>query len=155
MGDTCSTSAGLVSTPQELLRERRWPYTAFGGAFAIFAAIALALSSVGLYALMAYAITQRTQEIGVRMAIGARGRHVAWLFLKRGLTQMAIGLVPGLTGAFALSGVLQSMLVRVSPGDPLTFGVVTVVLTTVAVSACLLPVRRATRIDPLLALRQD
>jgi putative ABC transport system permease protein len=144
-----------IQTLQEFLREQRWPYTAFGGAFAIFAMVALILSSVGLYALMAYSVTQRTQEIGVRMAVGARGRHVSWLFLKRGLLQLAIGLTLGLAGAFALSGVLRGVLVDVTPGDPLTFLGVTGVLTAVAIAACLLPVYRATRIDPLVALRQE
>jgi hypothetical protein len=144
-----------MQTLEELQREQRWPYTAFGGAFAIFAVIALVLSSVGLYALMAYAVTQRTQEIGVRMAVGARGRHVSWLFLKRGLVQVAIGVTLGLAGAFALSGVLRTVLVDITPGDPSTFAFVTVVLTAVAIAACLLPVRRATKIDPLVALRQE
>jgi ABC-type antimicrobial peptide transport system permease subunit len=144
-----------IQTIVELLRERRWPYTAFGGAFAVFAAIALVLSSVGLYALMAYPVTQRTREIGVRMAVGARGRHVSWLFLKRGLTQVAVGLALGLAGALALSGVLRTMLVEVTPGDPPTFLAVSAVMTAVAIVACLLPVRRATRIDPLVALRQE
>ena len=144
-----------IQSLEDQLRERRWPYTAFGGAFAIFAIVALVLSSVGLYALMAYAVTQRTAEIGVRMALGARSRHVAWLFLSGGMTQLAIGLAIGLGGAFALSGVLQAVLVDVTPGDPLTLLTVTVILTAVAIAACLLPVRRATRIDPLTALRQE
>jgi predicted permease len=144
-----------VQTIEELLRERRWPYTAFGGAFAIFALVALVLSSVGLYALLAYAVTQRTREIGVRLAVGARGRHVAWLFLRRGLAQLTVGLGLGLAGAFALSGVLRSLLVQVTPGDPATFLAVSAVLTVVTIAACLLPVRRATKIDPLAALREE
>lgn len=144
-----------IQTINDFLRERRWPYTAFGGAFAIFAIVALILSSVGLYALLAYAVTQRTQEIGVRMAIGARRSHVSWLFLKRGLTQVAIGLSLGLAGAFALSGVLGRVLIGVTPGDPLTFAGVTVVLVVVAIAACLVPVRRAMQIDPVEALRQE
>jgi predicted permease len=143
-----------IQTIEEQLRERRWPYTAFGGAFAIFATIALVLSSVGLYALMAYAVTQRTREIGVRMAIGARARDVSWLFLSRGLAQVGMGLALGLGGALALSGVLGAMLVNVTPWDPLTFGGVTAVLSAVAIAACLVPVRRATRIDPLVVLRE-
>jgi putative ABC transport system permease protein len=139
----------------DLLRERRWPYTAFGGALAIFAAIALLLASVGLYALIAYAVTQRTQEIGVRRAVGARGGHIAWLFLKRGLTHLTIGLALGLAGALVLSGVLRSMLVGVTPGDPLTFAGVAAILSAVAIAACLLPTRRALRIDPLVALRRE
>jgi predicted permease len=144
-----------IQTVADLMRERRWPYTAFGGAFAAFSAIALVLASVGLYAIVAYAVTQRTQEIGVRRAVGAHGGHIAWLFLKRGLTHLAIGLALGLAGAFALSGVLRSMLVGVSPGDPLTLAGVSAALSAAAIAACLLPVRRAMRIDPLAALRRE
>lgn len=140
-------------TVQEFVKERQWPYTAFGGAFAIFAAIALVLSAVGLYAVVAYSVTQRTPEIGVRMALGADPRHVSWLFLQRALAQVAIGLTLGLAGAVALSGVLQSMLVQLPAGDPVTFAGVTVLLIAVAVLACLMPVRRAVRIDPSTALR--
>ena len=137
------------------MKERQWPSSTFGGAFAIFAVIALVLSAVGLYAVMAYSVTQRTPEIGVRMALGAEQRHVSWLFLRRGLTQVALGLILGLAGAFALSGVLQTMLVQVTAGDPLTFAAVAIVLTVVAIAACLVPVRRATRIDPITALRSE
>jgi ABC-type antimicrobial peptide transport system permease subunit len=142
-------------TVQDFVKERQWPYSAFGGAFAICAVIALVLSAVGLYAVMAYSVTQRTPEIGVRMALGAEQRHVSWLFLRSGMTQVAIGLIVGLAGAFALSGVLQAMLVQVTAGDPLTFTGVTIVLIVVAIAACLVPVRRATRIDPVNALRSE
>ena len=142
-------------TVEDFVKERQWPYSAFGGSFAIFAVIALVLSAVGLYAVMAYSVTQRTPEIGVRMALGAGQRHVSWLFLRSGLTQVTIGLVLGLAGAFALSGVLETLLVRVSAGDPVTFTAVTIVLVVVAIAACLVPVRRATRIDPLAALRSE
>ena len=123
--------------------------------FAIFAVVALVLSSVGLYALMAYSVTQRTQEIGVRMALGAQGRQVSWLVLKRGLAQLAIGLTLGLAGALTLSRVLRGVLVEITPSDPLTFTVITMLLTPVSVAACLLPARRATRVDPLVALRAE
>ena len=113
------------------------------------------LSSVGLYALIAYAVTQRTREIGIRLAVGARATHIAWLFLEHGLTQLAIGLALGLTGALALSRVLRAMLVGVTPGDPVTLLGVAATLSVVALAACLLPVRRATRTDPLVALRHD
>jgi putative ABC transport system permease protein len=142
-------------TVDDFVKERQWPYSAFGGAFAIFAVIALVLSAVGLYAVMAYSVTQRTAEIGVRMALGAGRRHVSWLFLRRGLTQVAIGLVLGLAGAFALSRVLQTLLVGVTAGDPLTFAAVAIVLTLVAIVACLVPVRRAAAIAPITALRSE
>ena len=80
---------------------------------------------------------------------------MSWLFLRRGLTQVGLGLILGLAGAFALSGVLQTMLVQVTAGDPLTFVGVAIVLTVVAIAACLVPVRRATRIDPITALRSE
>ena len=119
------------------------------------AVIALVLSSVGLYAVMAYSVTQRTQEIGVRMALGAQRRQVSWLILRRGFVQLAIGLPLGLAGALALGVVLQGILVDLMPGDPITLAAVTVLLTTVSVAACLIPALRATRIDPVVALRAE
>ena len=144
-----------IQSVADLLRERRWPYTAFGVALAILAAIALLLASVGLYALIAYAVTQRTPEIGVRRAVGARGGHIAGLFLKRGLTHLTIGLALGLAGALALGRVLRSMLVGVTPGDPLTLAGVAAILSAVSIAACLLPTRPALRVDPLVALRRE
>ena len=121
--------------------------------FGIFAVIALVLSSVGLYAVMAYSVTQRTQEIGVRMAVGAQRWQVSWLILKRGLVQLAMGLTLGLAGALALGRVLRD--VGITPADPVTFAAVTLLLTVVSIAACLLPARRATRVDPVVALRAD
>ncbi len=142
-----------IQTLDEIMQQARWPFRVFGTLFVIFAAIALVLSSVGLYAVMAYSVTQRTQEIGVRMALGAEARQVSWLILKRGLLQLVIGLAIGLSGAYGLSRVLQTVLVQVSPNDPVTFVSITVLLTAVSIAACLLPARRATRVDPLVALR--
>ena len=101
-----------------MLAQQTWPYRVFGSLFAIFAVIALVMSAVGLYAVMAYSVTQRTTEIGVRMALGAAGRQVSWLILKRGLWQMGLGLTLGLAGAFGLSRVLRTLLVQVTPTDP-------------------------------------
>ena len=101
----------------------RWPFRVFGVMFAIFAVIALVLSSVGLYAVMAYSVTQRTSEIGLRMALGAQARQVRWMILKRGLVQLALGLTLGLAGALALSRVMERMLVGITPSDPVTFAV--------------------------------
>jgi predicted permease len=143
-----------VQTIASMLARSTWPYRIFGTLFAAFALIALVLSAVGLYGVMAYSVTQRTQEIGVRMALGARGRQVSWLVMRRGLLQLGIGLALGLAGAYALSQVLTTLLVAgVTPTDPLTFASITVLLTAVAVAACLIPARRATRVDPLVALR--
>ena len=142
-----------VQTLDQMLAQAMWPYRVFGSLFAIFAFIALVMSAVGLYAVMAYSVTQRTAEIGVRMALGAGGGQVSWLILKRGLVQMGLGLALGLTAAFFLSKVMRSLLVQVSPSDPLTFAAITTILALVAMAACLIPARRATRVDPLVALR--
>ena len=144
-----------VRTIEQRMAEDRWPYRIFGALFAILAVIGLTMSAVGLYGVMSYSVTQRTQEIGVRMAVGADRRQVLWLILKRGLAQLAVGLPIGLAGAFALSIVLERIIVGLAPGDPLTLAVITIVLTAVAVLACLLPARQATRVDPVVALRAD
>ena len=144
-----------VQTMGQMLSRQMWPYRVFGSLFAIFATIALVMSAVGLYAVMAYSVTQRRTEIGVRMALGANSGDVRWLILRRGLWQMGLGLVIGLAGAFGLSRVLRTLLVQVTPTDPLTFTVITVLLTAVAVAACLIPARRASRVDPLVALRAE
>ena len=144
-----------IRTLDDLLDELRWPFRVFGGIFAIVAFVALTLSAVGLYAVMAYSVNQRTQEIGVRMALGADSGQVSWLILKRGLVQLGVGLALGLAGAFALSRVMSRLLIGVTPTDPVTFGTITLLLTVVALAACLFPARRATRVDPLVALRAD
>jgi putative ABC transport system permease protein len=142
-------------TLDQILWQQMWPYRVFGSLFAIFAAIALIMSAVGLYAVMAYSVEQRTPEIGVRMALGAERRQVSWLILKRGLVQLAMGLALGLLGAVALSRVIAALLVQVSPTDPLTFAGITLILAFVAIAACLVPAQRATRVDPLVALRTE
>jgi ABC-type antimicrobial peptide transport system permease subunit len=121
----------------------------------MFAAIALALSSVGLYSVMAYSVMQRTPEIGMRMALGAEPRQVSWVVLKRGLLQLSIGMTLGLAGAWGLSRVLGGVLVDIRPGDPVTFGAITLLLTLVSLVACVLPARQAMRVDPLVAIRAE
>jgi predicted permease len=143
-----------VQTVEQMQAQATWPYRVFGSLFAIFALIALVLSAVGVYAVMAYSVTQRRQEIGVRMALGAGSPQVMWLVMKRGLLQLGVGLTLGLAGAFFLSRVLTTLLVAgVPPNDPVTFVAITVLLSAVALTACLVPARRATRVDPLTALR--
>ena len=144
-----------VQTLADILHQQMWPYQVFGTLFAIFAGIALVMSAVGLYAVMAYSVTQRTSEIGVRMALGANGGHVSWLVLRRGLFQTTLGISIGLLGAFFLSKVMSSLLVDITARDPITFVAITVVLASVSIAACLLPARRATRVDPLVALRVE
>ena len=144
-----------VQTVDQMMAQATWPYRVFGSLFAIFALIALVLSAVGLYAVMAYSVTQRTPEIGVRMALGADRRRVSWLVMRRGLVQLTIGLALGLAGAYGLSRVLTELLVSgVTPQDPVTFAAITILLSAVAIAACLIPAHRASRVDPLVALRE-
>jgi putative ABC transport system permease protein len=138
-----------------VLSQARWPYRVFGSMFVIFAVIALVLSSVGIYAITAYSVTQRTQEIGVRLALGASSDQISWLILRGGLVQLGIGLTLGLFGAWGVSLALRSIVAQIPATDPVTFIGITVLLTVVTVSACLIPARRATRLDPLTALRVD
>jgi putative ABC transport system permease protein len=145
-----------LRTLDQMLRNTMWPYRVFGTLFTIFAFIGLVLSAVGLYAVMAYAVTQRTQEIGVRMALGAQGSQVTWMVLRRGLFQLGLGLVLGLAGGLFAGRALPSrILVQTTATDPLVFVAITVVLSAVAVTACLVPARRAMRVDPLVALRAE
>ncbi len=121
----------------------------------IFAAVALVLTVVGLYGVMSYAVAQRTSEIGIRLALGAQTRDVLSLIIKQGAQLVLLGLGIGLFGAFALMKVISGLLFGVTTKDPMTFAVVTVVLAVIALLACYLPARRATRVDPLEALRYE
>ena len=144
-----------IMTMDEVLAQSRWPYRVFGTMFALFALIALVLSTVGIYAVTSYAVSQRVQEIGVRMALGAQPRQVSWLILRSGLTQLAIALMLGLPGAWGVGQALASVVAQIPPTDPVTFVGIIALLTTVTIAACLIPSWRATRLDPLTALRVE
>ena len=144
-----------IRTMDENLARFRWSHRIFGTMFAIFAAIALVLAAVGLYGVTSYSVAQRRQEIGIRMALGAQQAQVWSLVLRRGLTQLAVGLALGLVGALAVGRLMESLLVRTEPGDPTTLVAVGLLLVIVAVAACLGPARRATRLDPVQALRYE
>jgi len=144
-----------LRTLDEVMGQQRFIYRVFSTMFSVFAGIALILASVGLYAVTAYAVTQHTREIGVRVVLGAAPGQVIALFLRRGAVQLGIGLVIGVAGAFGVGRLLQALLVQTSPRDPLTLISIVALLTIVAVVACIIPARRATRVDPLHALRHE
>jgi putative ABC transport system permease protein len=120
-----------------------------------FAALALLLAAVGVYGVIAYTVRQRTRELGIRLALGAQAGDVLRLILRQGLKLTLIGVALGLTAALALTRWMESLLFGVRPADPLTFGVIALVLLLVAICACWIPARRATRVDPLIALRSE
>jgi ABC-type antimicrobial peptide transport system permease subunit len=119
----------------------------------IFGAVALLLSAIGIYGVLAYGVTQRVREFGIRQALGANQQSILSLVLRQGITRVGLGIGLGLAGALALSTYLESMLFGVSAKDVPVFLTVTVVLFAVALLACYIPARRATRIDPIVALR--
>jgi putative ABC transport system permease protein len=123
--------------------------------FSIFAALALVLAVTGVYGVLAYSVSQRTHEVGIRVALGAGRRDVLRLFMGQGMRLVLGGIVIGLGGAFALTRLMSSLLFGVSTTDAATFVSVAVGLMLVGVFACYLPARRATRVDPLIALRYE
>jgi putative ABC transport system permease protein len=125
------------------------------GLFSVFAALALALAVTGVYGVLSYSVSQRTHEVGIRMALGAGRRDLLRLFMQQGMRLVLLGLVIGLGGAFVLTRLMSSLLFGVSANDKVTFVVVALGLTIVGVCACYLPARRATKVDPLVALRYE
>jgi ABC-type antimicrobial peptide transport system permease subunit len=146
--DRIGTMAGALSESIALSRFRSF-------LMAVFAITALLLAAIGIYGVVAYSVARRTREIGVRMALGATPSGVIALIVRQGSRPVVVGMALGLAGAFALTRALEGMLFGVTASDPLTFAGGTVALSAVAVVACLVPALRASRIDPLMALRHE
>jgi len=144
-----------VRTMEEVISRAIWQPRLHAILFAVFAAVALALASVGIYGVMSYTVTQRTHEIGVRVAMGATPRDIVRLVVGQGLTLTLIGIALGAASALALTRVMSSLLFEVSAADPATFAANMALLTVMSLVACYIPARRATRVDPLVALRYE
>ena len=144
-----------VRTMEEKLSLEGSPRRAMAVMVGIFAFVALLLATVGTYGVIAYSVSERTPEIGIRMALGAQRWDTVALLLKHGIRVLLIGLPLGLGGAFALSRILESQLFGVSASDPMTLVGVSLILAGVAISACYIPARRAAKVDPMVALRYE
>ena len=144
-----------VSTVEDLRRLSYWQYALFGSMFATFGFVALVLASVGVYGVLSYSVSQRVQEIGVRVALGAERRDVLRLIVGQGVRLAGWGIAGGMVGAAGITWVIQSILYNVTPTDPVSFGGVAAFLAVIALLASYVPARRALAVDPIVALRND
>jgi putative ABC transport system permease protein len=144
-----------VATLDHVLAREAAPRRFNAALFSVFAVLALVLAATGVYGVIGYSVARRTHEVGIRMALGAQGRDVLGLFITDGMRLVLLGLVLGLGGAFALTRLMSSLLFGVKATDPLTYVLTVVVMVVIGLVACLLPARRATKVDPLVALRYD
>ena len=133
------------------LETRRFAVVLLG----VFGVLALLLAAIGLYGVLAFAVSQRTREIGIHMALGARTRDVLLMVIRQGMSLVIVGVVLGVAGAYAITRTMRSLLFEVGTTDPLTFVLVSALLAIVGFVACYLPARRATKVDPLIALRYE
>ena len=144
-----------VKTAERIVYDSVAPFRFNTYLLGLFAVVAVILTTIGVYGVMNYSVTQRTQEIGIRMALGAQPTEVRALILRQGLVLSSIGLAIGLAGCFVVTRFMSSLLYGVSATDPITFAVVALFLAGVALAACYIPARKATRVDPMIALRYE
>jgi putative ABC transport system permease protein len=144
-----------VDTLAGRIAEENWQFNVFGTLFLAFGIAALVLATVGLYGVMAFSVSRRTHEVGVRLALGAQPAQVVRLMFRQGARQLALGLFLGFGLALALSRALELLLFRVDPWDPQVFVLVLSSLAATGAAACLLPARRSARVDPSAALHHD
>jgi putative ABC transport system permease protein len=141
----------MTEIAAESMSRRRFAMQLVG----LFGILALLLAAVGIYGVIAYSVTQRTREIGIRVALGASKSAILRWVLKQGLMLTIVGVVVGLVGALALTRLLRGLLFGIGPTDIVTYGALAILLTLVALIACYVPARRATKVDPLVALRYE
>ncbi|MDX2044008.1 MAG: ABC transporter permease [Acidobacteriota bacterium] len=144
-----------MKATSEWLKAQTTPFTIAANLAIVLGLVALALAVIGLYGVMSFHVAQRTREIGIRVALGAEPRGIQTLFIKQGMRLISLGILIGLLGGAAIARLLASILLDLSPFDPLTFGGVSLSLTLTALLACYLPARRATKVDPIIALRHE
>jgi predicted permease len=144
-----------VMTMDEVRRLGFWQYALFGWMFGVFGAVALMLAAIGVYGVISYGVAQRTQEFGVRLALGAQRTDVLRMVVRHGLALAGLGIVVGIIGALGVTQLVGSLLVNVTPTDPVSFIGVSLFLAIVALAASVIPARRATAVDPIVALRAE
>jgi predicted permease len=144
-----------IMTMNELISSSRWWQRLGVTLLSILGGLGLLLTAVGIYGVTAYIVAQRTREIGVRMALGARGRDVMKMVIRQGMWLVLIGVVIGMAASLAVSRLLKSFLFGLSAADPMTFGIIPLLLAAVTLLACYVPARRATKVDPMIALRAE
>ncbi len=158
-GEIRASDSGIplfnVRTMEEVRTSSFWQFRLFGQMFGIFGAAALFLAAIGVYGVLSFSVSQRTQEMGVRIALGASRQDVLRLVVRQGFLLAVIGIVCGLAGAFGVTRVIRTLLYNVTPTDPLSFAGVALFLTLIAVVASYIPARRATTVDPIVALRNE